>query len=307
MINSNDKYFIKIEGEVIGPFSLDEISNLRTNNMTLVRNENNEKWEFLYNIKGFKSKKNKYKRYIYSTLFVLIILFVYFYFSNALNSSYSEPISFEELLPPPPTINFTLTKHNKNFIGELFKNCNLSGSKGQITEACNFKDPNVRNVAVEIAGNSPGNFNLGQICDIFDHCKNNWKYVNDPNSQEIIELASNTIANGLNGDCDDFAVLMCSLILSIGGEARINYAYNSESGHAFTEVNIGKSNEDEINRYIFARYKNVENVWSRVDENGNKWLNLDWSADNPGGKYFKFTSGTTFFVLQKYCQDFEAE
>ena len=187
---------------------------------------------------------------------------------------------------------------------ELFKDCNSSGDKRQLVEACNYSNSTVRNNAVSIAGQSPGSYNLGQICDIFDHCYNSWKYVNDPEGNEIYEYASNTISNGLNGDCDDFAVLVCSMVLSIGGEARINFAYGQNGGHAFTEVNIGNT---EVEEYISARYKSVydnSGIWTRTDKDGNKWLNLDWFANHPGGKYFDYTHGTTFYIIQEYCNDF---
>ena len=186
----------------------------------------------------------------------------------------------------------------------MFKDCNLSGEKRQLVDACNYSNSTLRNNAVSIAGQNEGSFNLGQICDIFDHCYNNWKYVNDPKGAEIVEYASNTISNGLNGDCDDFAVLICSMILSIGGEARINFAYGQDGGHAFTEVNIGKT---EIEEYISKRYKKVydhSGIWTRTDKDGNNWLNLDWFAKHPGGKYFDYTHGTTFYIIQEYCNDF---
>lgn len=96
-------------------------------------------------------------------------------------------------------------------------------------------------LVVANAGKNAGSYNLGQICDIFDYCYKTWKYVIDTKGNEIVEYGSNTITNGLNGDCDDFAVLICSMSLSIGGEARINYAYGQNGGRAFTELNIGKT------------------------------------------------------------------
>ena len=221
------------------------------------------------------------------------------------NNNNNETVTeIEEPIPPPPTIDFAVSRHEKKFLKELFKDCNSSGDKRQLVEACNYSNSTVRNNAVSIAGQSPGSYNLGQICDIFDHCYNGWKYVNDPKGNEIYESASNTISNGLNGDCDDFAVLVCSMVLSIGGEARINFAYGQNEGHAFTEVNIGNT---EVDEYISARYKSVydnSGIWTRSDEDGNKWLNLDWFANHPGGKYFDYTHGTTFYIMQKYCNDF---
>ncbi|NBW60091.1 MAG: transglutaminase domain-containing protein [Crocinitomicaceae bacterium] len=242
------------------------------------------------------------------TLIALIIIVAIVKVLSNINfgssSSYEPFIEIEEPIPPPPTIDFTVSKHEKKFLKELFKDCNLSGDKRQLVEACNYSNSRLRNKAVSIAGKDAGSYNLGQICDIFDHCYNNWKYVNDPKGNEIVEYASNTISNGLNGDCDDFAVLVCSMVLSIGGEARINFAYGQNGAHAFTEVNIGKT---EVGDYISKRYERVydsSGIWTRTDKDGNKWLNLDWFAKHPGGKYFDYTHGTTFYIIQQYCNDF---
>jgi hypothetical protein len=101
------------------------------------------------------------------------------------------------------------------------------------------------------------------------------------------------LCNRLNGDCDDFAILLCSMILSIGGEARINFAYDAVSGHAFAEANIGKTDRCTVERYLTARYGHSE-MWHKEDRNGNWWLNLDWQ----GNIHVQNTGNTvTEFVL----------
>lgn len=219
--------------------------------------------------------------------------------SNFSNNSYDK-----ERRPTPPTIKTALSSQDKKILKELFKGCNLSGDKKQLVKACDYKNSTVRNYSVNIAGQSAGDYNLGQICDIFDHFYDNWKYVNDPQTMNYVEYASVTIQNNFNGDCDDFAVLLCSALISIGGEARINYAYNSTSGHAFTEVNLGKTNKNKIINYLKKRYNISSKINGRHDKYQNWWLNLDWFANHPGGKYFDYTSGTTFYIIQNYCEKF---
>jgi hypothetical protein len=90
------------------------------------------------------------------------------------NETFTE---IEEPIPPPPTIDVAVSRHEKKFFKELFKDCNSSGDKRQLVESCNYSNATVRNNAVSIAGQNPGSYNVGQICDIFDHCYNNWKYV----------------------------------------------------------------------------------------------------------------------------------
>jgi hypothetical protein len=56
------------------------------------------------------------------------------------------------------------------------------------------------------------------------------------------------------------------------------------------------------------RYKNDyagTDIWTRTDALGNKWLNLDWFAKHPGGEYFDYKNGTTYYIIQKYCEDFK--
>jgi len=44
-----------------------------------------------------------------------------------------------------------------------------------------------------VAGVNPGNFNLAQVCNLFDFCYEGWHYVNDPASMEYLAKASETI------------------------------------------------------------------------------------------------------------------
>jgi hypothetical protein len=245
--------------------------------------------------------KNYFKRVRLGILGILFMLTFNSCQSN--NSTLDDEVSNEAPLPPPPTIKTNLTNHKKKFFKELFKDCNLSGDKKSLVTACDFSNEIVRSNANKLAGQNQGQFNLGQVCDIFDYCQSNWKYVNDPKSGDLVQNASFTLSNGLIGDCDDFAVLVCSLVLSIGGEARINYAFNDKNGHAFTEVNIGNI---DVTEYISMRYKSkdIDGIWTRTDNSGNKWLNLDWFAEQPGGPYFDYTNGTSFYILQNYCEDF---
>ncbi len=204
-------------------------------------------------------------------------------------------------LPIPPRISFNVSKQRQTFIKDFFKGCNLSGDKKQLIDACNFSSPEVRDFAIRVAGNSPGTYNLGQVCDMFDQCFTNWKYVNDPKGENYVAKASETIINNFTGDCDDFAVIICSSLMAIGGEARISYAYKGKKGHAFSEVNLGNTPQEIITTYLSKRYK-LKMVNGKRDKSGNWWLNLDWFAGYPGGLYFKYAHGQRFYVLQNYCE-----
>ena len=208
-------------------------------------------------------------------------------------------------LPKAVDIVYDLSQHNRGFFDWL-KACNISGKNRSLVEACDYTDNIVRNRAVHIAGSTPGSFNIGQVCDIFDYCISNWSYVNDAQKNEAIESASNTLKNGLNGDCDDFAVLMASMIMAIGGEARISYVYKDNRGHAFAEVNLGNTDVSDVERYVSKRYYKIYkgNTWYRTDDLGNHWLNLDWWERHPGGRYYESDRGIRFYLIQHYCEEF---
>ena len=179
--------------------------------------------------------------------------------------------------------------------------------KKKIIAACDYKNNVVRSKAAEIAVQSKGSFNIGQVCDIFDYCYNNWKYVNDPNDRSLLDYyqkASTTIKNGLTGDCDDFAILMASMLLSVGGDVRVNGARTENSGHAFTELNVGKTDMKVFADYIRSRYGFTGSVWYRQDDEGNAWLNLDWWAKHPGGKYYEGKQGVRYYIIDDYLEEY---
>jgi hypothetical protein len=204
-------------------------------------------------------------------------------------------------LPTPPQIVFNKPNYSHTR-EEYIKKFDITGDMKDLIVACDYDSKTVRNNAVALVATSPGSFNLGQICDIFDFCYSIWSYVNDPVTRDYYAKASESLRNGLNGDCDDFAILLCSMILSVGGEARISFAYGDGGGHAFTEVNIGKTNQGEVERYLKARYSYTE-MWHKEDNKGNWWLNLDWQANYPGGQYYKYNRGTMFNIIQNIYQN----
>jgi hypothetical protein len=307
-----NRFFIKDGFGEKGPLYLNEIKKLGLSKSSFVRYENSDKWDLAGNFTELNSVFSNKKHNLKVVLIVGVIIFILggasIFIIEIQKDSILSSSAYEEIVPVPPNIDYEVSVHDKTFFNELFKDCNLSGTNKQLIRACNFNDSYLRNKAVNIAGKSAGEFNLGQICDIFDYCYLNWKYVNDARVNNYVEFASTTLQNGLNGDCDDFAVLVCSMIISIGGEARVLYAYGATSAHAFTEVNIGKTDISLVENYLVNRYKHEfqgDGIWSTMDKNGNRWLNLDWFSKHPGGKYFENNYGTIFYIIQGFCQDYK--
>lgn len=165
----------------------------------------------------------------------------------------------------------------------------LDGYLSDLVNACDYMSPITRDFAVSKAGNNPGEFNVRQICDVFSGIYTDWKYVNDPYGMEFFSPASRTIVSSqLSGDCDDFAILMYSAIIAIGGEARIIFAFNENSGHAFVEVNVSQFGINNVLDQITDYYKNdfaMDEIYFREESFGRVWLNMDYWAQHPGGKY----------------------
>lgn len=186
-------------------------------------------------------------------------------------------------------------KHHQ-WYGEWGQNIDM------LSEACDYNLPYTKMFANKLAGKSPGSFNMGQICEIFDYCYGNWKYVNDPQGQDYIAKASETIAGSLCGDCDDFAVLLSSCMLACGGNSTIVYADGDKGCHAYAMVDISpivkNEGENEVARFISERYARYSpnNINYRKD-GSHLWLNLDWQAAYPGGPFFGASTNVFFSCI----------
>lgn len=186
-------------------------------------------------------------------------------------------------------------------------------------------NPVVNNYALQIAGVHSGDLTIDQICAIYDYLKQGrdsikgWSYVNDPHGVDLIRYANNTIDLGKKigrsgvGDCDDFAILMSSLIESIGGSTRIIFAFGNNSGHAYTEVYLGELGTpnhqvEKIIEWLMIKY-NVTSIFTHIQRSGafsnetkkEVWLNLDWGPDengyfHPGGPFFEGDEETIYVV-----------
>lgn len=164
-----------------------------------------------------------------------------------------------------------------------------------IVDAMDSDNPVTRNYALSLIDKSHGGTrNIAQVCDIWENVNDEWTYVSDPRGLEYFSPASNTIRLGLKGDCDDFAILMASLIEATGGSTRIILAKAADGGggHAYPEVYVTSNKEDfdSIAQYICKRYrcKSVAYHLER-DREGNPryWLNLDWQSKHPGGRFYR--------------------
>ena len=199
----------------------------------------------------------------------------------------------DDIVLPPYTIS-NERKHSNWYVdGDL----NLD----MINEACNFNMPYTKAFANQLAAKSPGNYNIKQVCEIFDYCYKKWRYVSDPVGQEYVASASESIAASLTGDCDDFAVLLASCVIAIGGEASIIIAHRNGSGHAYAEVCISSMDWEQVLNTIQERFSHYSIISLNTSQHdGRTWMNLDWQAGYPGGQYWSCNSKDVYTFYPSY-------
>jgi transglutaminase-like putative cysteine protease len=155
------------------------------------------------------------------------------------------------------------------------------------------RDPVVRDFAVQLAKEHPGAYDdpqgsripseagLRQIYRIHQFVSSQWRYVSDPNVNwfDYASPARRTLAVGLAGDCDDFAILLSSLVSAIGARVRILHGYTSTLGHAVTEVWMGRGAvaQQNLNRLKTLVGSSASTLEYHLGTDGSVWLITDWT------------------------------
>ena len=166
--------------------------------------------------------------------------------------------------------------------------------KADILAATNYNNEEVRGFAIRAANaNFKKEQNLHeryrdiiQCFAVFKKINRRWNYVNDPVGKEYFAKASESV-KFLAGDCDDHAIMMVAAIKSIGGTAR----FVSTTGHLYPEIMIGdKFDLDKIDHLIKNLLFPIESkdmsLHYHTDKDGRIWLNLDYTAAYPGGRFY---------------------
>lgn len=165
-------------------------------------------------------------------------------------------------------------------------------NKSKVIKAIEFEKPEVRNFAVnattkhfrEVKGFREQR-QMIQCFAVFKEIQSKWNYVNDPKNREYIATASESLQH-FSGDCDDHAILMAAGIRAVGGTPRLIHT----KAHMYPEMLIGTKADLETAIYLIKEVLFVEESKGRqihyhIDERGNVWLNLDYTAKYPGGPF----------------------
>lgn len=124
-------------------------------------------------------------------------------------------------------------------------------------------------------------YSTSQLIDVYSWAKNNVAYQNVPLDDFAPYRPSETITLK-SGDCKNYAAVISSMILSIGGSARIVVVPSCI--HAFAEVYIGKDYSliDNLAQEIKERYQQDIEINVIKDAQG-YWLILDGAGANYAG------------------------
>jgi DNA-directed RNA polymerase subunit RPC12/RpoP len=170
-----------------------------------------------------------------------------------------------------------------------------SGTARRVMEAIDAANPETRNLAVQVAAKAQGPFHVEQVAAIWMHVRARFNYVNDPRGGEYFARASETIADGFAGDCDDFAITLAAMVSAVGGRVRVIVMDGTRGGHAYAEACIESTPTDMAKRlrgYVRKHWDKrlgsipgMATLYYRSDDSCPIWLNLDWNANVPAGPY----------------------
>lgn len=169
---------------------------------------------------------------------------------------------------------------------------------------CNEINPynlNVREAASNaIPESDAGTYSITQILDIYDWVKSNIKYLNVPITLSEVPYPPEQTLATQSGDCKNQAVLLASMINSIGGTARV--VANPQCNHAYVLVYFTNDTTQFNNLLsnIQSRYSNAENVMYYMI-NGGYWVVFDTAGGNYPGDLLPACQNTTEFDLISSC------
>ena len=165
-------------------------------------------------------------------------------------------------------------------------------NKSVILRAIEYENPEVRNFAVMATAKRFKNFKrygdyrtLIQCFAVFEEINSRWNYVSDPKGRDYIAKASESLPY-LSGDCDDHAILMAACVRAIGGTPRLIHT----KGHIYPEILVGRKKDLEninylVKKVLFVKQSQGKEIHYHIDEHGQVWLNLDYTAKYPGGPF----------------------
>ncbi len=141
-------------------------------------------------------------------------------------------------------------------------------------------DPLVVQVADQVSAGLGGSYNLYWVLSLFDWLLENLEYHSDPSDEDIWSPPGETCSLG-SGDCEDFSIVIASVVEHWGGNARFYVI----SRHAFAAVYLGPTdmNTEALTQAMGNYYGTAVRAAWFVDDLG-YWIIADGtSAQYLGG------------------------
>ncbi|NJM80159.1 MAG: transglutaminase [Flavobacterium sp.] len=232
-------------------------------------------------------------QFVLRSLKTIIIICIFFYLLSLIYGTLFGEYGFNRVFEDYKYMIYSMSENPKPqdlIISKLLPFPN----KSKIIDAVDFTNPKVRNFALyattkhfKDVKSTKETRKLIQYFAVFKEIKDNWNYVNDPKGREYIAYASESLQH-FSGDCDDHAILMSASIKAIGGTPRIIHT----GGHLYPEILIGNKTNLEtavflIKEVLFKKEAKDQQLHYHIDERGQIWLNLDYTANYPGGPFMK--------------------
>lgn len=191
---------------------------------------------------------------------------------------------------------------------------NIGQIIGSIRERIEPDNHLVRKTAIR-ASRQPGLHTMYQICSIYNFLKfgdestKGWFVVSKSRgsrhqrayANESLRMGEDLGLSG-TGDAIDFAIVASSLVESIGGTTRIILAINQNTTHVYSEVYIGRKDDNSIKvalDYLKKSY-DIEKIYFHTD-NGDLWLNFDFlNTEHPGGPFYQSKKNIPIDIYAKY-------
>lgn len=232
--------------------------------------------------------------------FLVVGSLLYFFFTTYEDSTPTPPLALNTTTAPviyPEDVEYQ--PGSKSFFRNLTSPCYRIAP--EVFEACDIHQTRPSVVPL-VQPENAGQFNLGQVCDLFDYISQ-WEYINDPYMEDFYSPSSYSLEQR-RGDCDDYAICLAAALQSVGGYPRITFADYSDRGHAFTEICLGPMSERVFRSYIINRYQLPRNVilHYRKDDKDNIYLNMDWTANHPGAPYRYAIKEMIFYPIPQKCE-----
>lgn len=177
---------------------------------------------------------------------------------------------FAETVKPTESYREYLTQQIRKLIEEIKfdtteERKKLSESIKRVIESVNPGSPEIRNLATSLTSKyEAGDFK--QARRLYEFVRDEIRYIRDPLLFEDVQPPEITLKR-LSGDCDDKAVLLCSLLLAIGFETALIFADTDNDGfadHVYCAVHI--QNAPEVYKPLNGKINGIDmHDWIPLD------------------------------------------